>query len=192
MKQNNTKMLLVIVGVIALFVGMATIAHVAKSELKEAHNELELVKTQLVNMEEDYCIAKMKSEAFSKELDSVSAELNEANKIINDLKIEEYNLVYLGNYKITHYCDERYPHICGGNGMTASGKPTEIGWSAAADWDVIPKGTIIYVQNVGWREVQDVGGGVNGDHVDVLVEKHAEAMALGTKSQGVWMLVEKS
>ena len=189
-----------IIAIIALYAVISVTVHIVSGHrVSEVSKELEYAQSELVSVKEKYEIEKTKVETFSKDLNATHSELDEANKTINDLnktivdlKSEEYKLVYLGNYKITHYCDERYPHICGGNGMTASGKPTEIGWSAAADWDVIPKGTIIYVQGVGWREVQDVGGGVNGDHIDVLVEKHTEAMTLGTKHKGVWMLIKKS
>ena len=122
----------------------------------------------------------------------LTKELSAANEIIADLKDNEYKLVYMGEFKITHYCDQRYDHICGGNGMTASGKPTDIGWTAAADWDVLPKGSVIYISGIGFREVQDVGGAVNNKHVDVLVEHHSDAMNLGIKYKDVWVLVKKS
>lgn len=182
-----------IIAIIALCAAISVTAHIVNGyKAHESSKELEYAQSELVSVKKNYEIEKQKAETFSNELNAAHSELEEANKTVGDLKSEEYKLVYLGNYKITHYCDERYPHICGGNGMTASGKPTEIGWSAAADWDVIPKGTIIYVQGVGWREVQDVGGGVNGDHIDVLVEKHTEAMTLGTKHKDVWMLIKQS
>ena len=96
----------------------------------------------------------------------------------------------MGDFKITYYCDERYSHICGGNGVTASGKATEVGVTAAADWSVLPKGSKVYIQNVGWKEIQDVGGAVNGKHIDVLVNQHQKALDIGTHYEGVWLLVK--
>jgi 3D (Asp-Asp-Asp) domain-containing protein len=118
-------------------------------------------------------------------------ELEKTNAIIGDLKSDEYELVYMGEYKISYYCDERYSHICGGSGKTASGKPTNVGITAAGDWSVLPKGSIIYIENIGWREIQDKGGAVNGKHIDVLVGLHQEANRLGKDQEDVWLLVKK-
>lgn len=119
--------------------------------------------------------------------------LDKANQTIADLTGDEYELVYLGDFKITYYCDESREHICGhGNNMTASGKPTEVGWSAAADWGVLPNGSIVYINGIGWREICDVGGSVNGKHIDVLVSDHSTALQLGVGTENVWILVKKS
>ena len=123
---------------------------------------------------------------------NMSEELEEANVEIDDLKNDEYELAYMGDFKITYYCDERHDHVCGnGDGITASGKPTEIDWTVAADWGVLPQGSVIYISGMGFREVQDVGGGVNGDHIDVLVQTHEEALSRGIDYKDVWILVKK-
>ena len=136
----------------------------------------------------------MANQAFSdmeKDFNVVNQELEKANKIISDLKSDEYEFMYVGEYKISYYCNERRSHICGGSGITASGKPTEVGMTVAADWSVLPKGTKVYIENIGWREVQDKGGAVNGNHIDVLVHTHEEALKLGKDKEGVWVLVKK-
>lgn len=125
-------------------------------------------------------------------LTNMSKELEEANVELNDLRNDTYELAYMGDFKITYYCDERFNHICGGSGITASGKPTEVGWTVAADWGVLPKGSVIYISGLGFREVQDVGGGVNGDHIDVLVQTHEEALNGGFDYKDVWILVKKA
>nr|DAH39460.1 MAG TPA: hypothetical protein [Caudoviricetes sp.] len=125
-------------------------------------------------------------------LTNMSKELEEANVELNDLRNDTYELAYMGDFKITYYCDERFNHICGGSGITASGKPTEVGWTVAADWGVLPKGSVIYISGLGFREVQDVGGGVNGDHIDVLVQTHEEALNSGLDYKDVWILVKKA
>ena len=156
------------------------------------NNQLVEVQGQLNDVQEQFNRYKINTQIINDELNLKNAQLGDAIITISNLKNEEYELVYVGDFKITYYCDERYDHICGGNGVTASGKPTEVGVTAAADWSVLPKGSQIYIQDVGWREVQDIGGGVNGEHVDVLVRSHQEALNLGTHSEGVWLLVKKS
>ena len=124
--------------------------------------------------------------------DVVMQELDNANQTIADLKSDEYELVYMGDFKISYYCNELYLHTCGGTGRTASGKPTEIGLTAAADWSVLPKGSMVYIEGVGFREIQDKGGAVKGKHIDVLVDLHSTAQLLGVHNEGVWLLVKQS
>lgn len=154
--------------------------------------ELNTTQNELLVVQENLQIETERSIELSEALENVNKELEEANATISDLKNEEYELIYMGNFKITYYCDQRYQHICGGNGVTASGKPTKVGVTAAADWGVLPKGSMIYIENIGFREIQDRGGAVNNKHIDVLVESHSEALSLGTKSEGVWLLVKKT
>ena len=151
--------------------------HKAVAQLEAANDKIIIIENSL-NEAEDKLI-------------ECQNELEKTNAIIGDLKSDEYELVYMGEYKISYYCDERYSHICGGSGRTASGKPTEVGVTAAADWSVLPKGTKVYIENIGWREVQDKGGAVNGKHIDVLVNTHIEALKLGKDQEGVWVLVKK-
>ena len=155
-----------------------------KSTLKETEDKLASTEVELQTEIE-------KSEGLSTSLGNMSKELETANMTIEDLKSDEYELVYMGDFTITYYCDQRYKHICGGNGVTASGKPTEVGVTAAADWGVLPSGSTIYIEGIGFREVQDVGGAVNGHHVDVLVATHNEALSMGTDYEGIWLLVRK-
>jgi 3D (Asp-Asp-Asp) domain-containing protein len=177
-----------------------------RTNLSATLEELGDVESQLVRTQEQLQAEILKSTDLKNSLDSaykeienagaeilrITSMLSDAHADINELKSDEYKLVYVGNFYITYYCDERYSHICGGSGLTASGKPTEVGWSAAADWSVLPKGSVVYIEGLGFREIQDVGGGVDGRHIDVLVATHDEALRLGTTSSGAWILVKKN
>ena len=121
-------------------------------------------------------------------LEESQRDLDAANMVIEDLKSTEGELVYLGDFKLTYYCDERFEHICGGTGVTASGKPTEVGVTVAVDRDVIPLGSKIYIEGVGFMEAQDTGGAVVGNRIDILVEDHFTAEKLGVQNGGVWVL----
>ena len=135
----------------------------------------------------------------SKESDKLAAELNEAiskldkaNKTILDLKDTKYELVYMGEFKITHYCCEARKHICGtGSGITATGTQVTAGRTIAVDPKVIPYGTNVYIEGYGWRIAEDCGGAVKKKHIDVAVETHKEALAMGVKHEDAWILVEK-
>ena len=163
-----------------------------KAKLTAANNLMQYMQEELDLTTDKLRSERTKSDELSAYLEHTTSLLERANKIVTDLKNTEYELVYMGDFKITYYCDEEYEHICGyGDHMTASGKSTEIGWTAAADWNVIPNGSMIYISNVGFREVTDVGGAVNGKHIDVLVQDHDEALELGTNMEDVWILVKK-
>ncbi len=83
---------------------------------------------------------------------------------------------YLGEYMCTAYCGETYPHICGtGDGITASGAPVVPGITCAAPAD-LSFGTVLYIEGVGVRIVQDRGGAVTGSHLDIATGTHAEAL----------------
>lgn len=96
-------------------------------------------------------------------------------------------MVYAGEYTIVAYCAEQYPHICGGNPTTASGEPVTPGVTVAADPAVLPLGTRVYIDGVGERVVQDTGGAIHGQKIDLAVESHAEAVDWGVQHKGVWI-----
>lgn len=84
---------------------------------------------------------------------------------------------YLGAFMCTAYCVEKYPHICGtGDGITATGTEATPGRTVAADWDVLPPGSVVYIVGVGVRTVEDKGSAVQGKQLDIAVELHSEAL----------------
>lgn len=65
-------------------------------------------------------------------------------------------------------------------GLTASGRMA--GWgTVAADLRVLPLGTLLYVPGYGPARVDDVGGGVKGEHIDLWFPSHAQALAWGSR-----------
>ena len=99
---------------------------------------------------------------------------------------------YVGEFTITAYCTEAYPHIGGtGSGITKSGAPVTPGVTVAADLSVLPLGTVVYIEGVGVRVVQDTGGALQGQHLDVAVNgTHADALSwpMGGQLAKVWVL----
>lgn len=185
----KTKLVLVI---IMLCVALCTYQYLELSNELNAKEALtQYMHEELDSVIENLELERTKSEKLAVQLEHATKSLATANDTISDLKNTEYKLVYMGGFKITHYCDEEFEHVCGyGDHLTASGKATEVGWTAAADWDVLPNGSVVYISSVGFRKITDVGGAVNGRHIDVLVEKHDEALDLGTSYEDVWILVK--
>ncbi len=107
---------------------------------------------------------------------------------------QEDNLI--GEFEITYYTagfesagknpgDEAY-------GITASGTTVKEGQTIAADWNVLPAGSTVYIEGVGERVVEDTGGLIKGNTIDVYVEDVEEALELGRHMANVYTIGEKS
>ena len=166
---------------------------VANEELVSTQSVLEETKSTLETTNNKLKTEIEKSEGLSKSLGEISKELKEANMTIEELKSDEYEFVYIGDFKLTHYCVEKFNHICGvGDGLTALGGQIEVGTTIAVDPTVVPYGTQVYIEGYGLRVAQDCGGWVKDNHIDVAVETHDQAMSMGTNYGGVWVLKKKT
>lgn len=81
---------------------------------------------------------------------------------------------YVGTFKLTGYCP---CYSCSANWgtQTASGSTATEGITIAADTRVLPLGTKVYIEGVGERIVQDVGGAIKGNKIDIFVNHHSNA-----------------
>lgn len=161
--------------------------------IEAMQNELIIAQEELGVALESYRAEVDKSEQLSTYFDSVISDLEIANTTIENLKTEEYQIIYLGEYKFTHYCTEASEHICGtGTGTTATGTQVTAGRTIAVDSTIIPYGTEVYIEGYGWRIAEDCGGSVKGNHIDIAVDTHDQALAMGTSHGGVWILAKRS
>ena len=95
---------------------------------------------------------------------------------------------------VTFYCAERYKHICGtGDGIAYDGTPV-IPWATCAvDPDVIPLGSTVMVDlgdGYGLRTLVANDTGVKGNHIDISVPTHDEALRLGIQTSTVYWCEE--
>ena len=134
--------------------------------------------------------AEAQAAELAAKVDELSAELSTVPDLPAGLTAS-----YVGEFTLTAYCTEAYPHICGtGSGITKSGAPVTPGITVAADLSVLPLGTVVYIDGVGVRMVQDTGGALRGRHLDVAVDgTHADALCwpMGGQLAGVWILSGK-
>lgn len=110
---------------------------------------------------------------------------------------EPDNLWSLGEFKITAYCP--CEKCCGywatvrptdENGdpivYTASGKIAAQGVTVAADTSVLPFGTVLVIDGHEYT-VQDRGGMVKGNHVDIYFDSHEAAKEWGTQYMEIFV-----
>lgn len=97
---------------------------------------------------------------------------------------------YIGDFKITAYCScgiccGQYSPENGGAGTTASGTIPQAGLTVASDPSVLPLDSYIMFNNHVYH-VEDTGGGVNNNHIDLYMNSHQEALNWGVKTLPVY------
>lgn len=89
-------------------------------------------------------------------------------------------------YVITAYCP--CMKCCGKtDGITASGDKATEGVTVAMDKSM-PFGTKIYIDGVGERIVQDRGGAITGNRIDLYFENHQDAINFGRQTKQVTII----
>lgn len=91
---------------------------------------------------------------------------------------------YIGKFRVSHYCPCAK---CNGKSgaRTASGVFPKVGVTIAASKS-FKFGTKLYLNGIGTRVVQDRGGAITGNKIDLFVGSHKEAMRLGVKYVAVY------
>lgn len=90
----------------------------------------------------------------------------------------------MGAYKLTWYCPCRR---CSGKWghQTSSGATCVEGVTVACG--TLPAGTVVMIDGIGERVVQDTGAGVRGKHLDIFLEDHSECNRNGVQYRNVWV-----
>jgi len=73
-------------------------------------------------------------------------------------------------------------------GITASGTRARKG-TIAADVSIYPFNTIMYVPDYGYGRVEDCGGGIKGNHIEIFFNSHKKALEWGkqTRDVKIWL-----
>ena len=98
---------------------------------------------------------------------------------------EEANPAFLdlGEFKLTAYC--ACEKCCGkSDGITASGAKVQQGITVAADTDILPFGTKVVINDHEYT-VQDRGGAIKGNRIDIYFDTHEEALEFGVQYANV-------
>jgi 3D (Asp-Asp-Asp) domain-containing protein len=89
----------------------------------------------------------------------------------------------LGSFTVTTYADTPEDQEIW-VGQTASGALPIVGRTVAVDPEIIPLGTWLFIEKIGFRRAEDVGGLVKGFKIDLLVDKSGETY----KNRLVWIV----
>jgi len=75
-------------------------------------------------------------------------------------------------------------------GLTASGTKAKMG-TIAADTEIFPMGTIMYVEGYGYGVVEDRGSAIQGKHIDLFFKSHNKALDWGNRNMEVKIWLPK-
>lgn len=97
----------------------------------------------------------------------------------------EVEYISLGMYDITAYC--ACVKCCGkSDGITATGTKATEGRTIAADPKVLPYGTKVIINDHEYI-VEDCGGAVKGNRIDLFFDSHSEALQWGVQRLEVFV-----
>ena len=75
-------------------------------------------------------------------------------------------------------------------GLTASGTWAKKG-TIAADTNIFPLGTIMYIKGYGYGIVEDRGSAIVGNHIDIFFKNHTKALDWGNRNMEVKVWLPK-
>ncbi len=120
---------------------------------------------------------------------SHSSILDTLNSTAGAVTADSSQGTYLGRFILTGYCP---CIICCGktNGITASGTHATANHTVAAD-SRLAFGTKLIVNGIVYT-VEDRGGAIKGNHLDIFFNTHAEATAFGKQEADVYLYTDGS
>ncbi len=149
--------------------------------------EVKLSKNSIIDQATEIANLNKSNQVFSSQIQDLSSQLISAQSDLETLK--QNKVAYIGKYKITYYCACK--QCCGKeDGITASGVKVQEGVTVAADTSILPFGTKIYIKGIGWRTVQDRGGAIKGNRLDIYIPSHNDPMPYNVQSLDVWVEIE--
>lgn len=112
-------------------------------------------------------------------------------------EVTEDPIICLGEYTITAYCpcvkccgtwSAQHPSRVGTGYVqrTASGTIPAEGRTIAADTSVLPFGTVVIIDGHEYT-VEDCGGAVNGNRIDIFFESHEDALKWGKQTKIIYV-----
>ena len=125
----------------------------------------------------------------SEPIEEEASEPEQINQLVNSEKettIKQASWESLGNFEITAYCP--CTNCCGiwADGITACGAIAKEGTTIAADTDILPFGTKVKINGEIYT-VQDTGGAIQGNRIDIFTNDHQTALDWGRQTIEVFV-----
>ena len=157
-------------------------------EVKETYDRIDELQTENALIENDNNILRNKIEIL--ELDKQL--LNDEIEDLKDFRDILSKSSYIGDFEVTYYTagvestgknpgDEFY-------GITKSGEPVKEDYTISADWTVLPKNSVVYIENVGVRVVKDTGSAIVDKKIDVYEPNIEIALSNGRHMASVYVI----
>lgn len=109
--------------------------------------------------------------------------IEEVNKPVIIEHISAIPYTYMGEFELTHYTHT-------GNRTSSGYYPTLK--TVAVDTNIIPMGSLLYIEGYGLRVAMDTGGLIKGNKLDIFVDSYDEAVQKGLKKNiKVYLLEDK-
>ncbi len=125
------------------------------------------------------------SESSKKDKKNKNLKTKAKNKQGKNKSKKKSQYKYEGQFKVTAYC--RCSACCGkSTGITASGTRATAGRTIAADASKFPFGTQLKIDGHVYT-VEDRGGAINGNKIDVYFDSHSAALQWGVRYCEVYM-----
>ena len=86
---------------------------------------------------------------------------------------------YMGKYRLTFYA---------GDTITASGRTPRVNHTIAADTSILPMYSKVYIEGWGTYTVEDRGGAIKGNRIDIFVESNRVAYQYGVQYANVYLV----
>jgi 3D (Asp-Asp-Asp) domain-containing protein len=124
-------------------------------------------------------------ETFNKELKKYQEKYATAHAELNLMATDACWFEGLGNFTLTYYgvSDDGMD----GKGITASGTHVQQGRTIAADPDIIPSGSEVYIEGYGMFIAEDTGSAIHGNILDVYLDSAEYARTEGRKNARVFI-----
>ena len=111
----------------------------------------------------------------------------EPREVVEPSTEAEDELIDLGEFRITAYC--ACPVCCGewADGITYTGTVATEGRTIAVDPGVIPLGSVVEINGAEYV-AEDIGGAIDGNHIDIYFNDHNDALVWGVQDLNVFLL----
>ena len=171
-----------------IFVTMTMICLYSVIETKEYYDKIDELQTEIALINNDNNILRSKIEVL--ELDTQL--LNDEIEDLKDFRDILSKSSYIGDFEVTYYTANfestgktpEHPEY----GITKSGEPVKEDYTISADWTVLPKNSVVYIENVGVRVVKDTGSAIVDKKIDVYEPNIEIALSNGRHMASVYVI----